>query len=86
VQDPENTHLLSEVPLLVEAIALLPFVLNLWQTQSVYWSMLQARAAELPVITGEAIGLIPWGEAAKILGQRLFFNVPAVLAEAKGDL
>ena len=86
LEDPENTQRLSEVLLLVEAIALLPFEVNLWQTQNMYWSMLQARAAELPAITGEAIGLIPWGEAAKILGQRLFFNVPEVLAEAKGDL
>jgi alpha-amylase/alpha-mannosidase (GH57 family) len=84
--EPENGQLLSEVILLVEAVTLLPLKVNLWQTQNMYWTMLQSRASELLSTAGMKNGLIPWSEAVKILGGMLFFNVPAVLGEAKGDI
>jgi hypothetical protein len=86
LEEPENTLRLSELIQLVEAAALLPFEVNLWQTQNMYWTMLQSRASELRSTAGGSSGLISWSEAVRNLGQLLFFNVPAVLAAAKGDI
>jgi hypothetical protein len=86
LEEPENDRRLTELLLLLEAAALLPLEVNLWQTQNVYWAMLQSRASELRSTAGGAGGLISWSEAVRNLGQLLFFNVPAVLAAAKGDL
>ena len=83
---PENAQHLTEVLLLVEAVELLPLEVNLWQTQNMYWGMLQSRAAELRATAGVTDGCCALSEAVSTLGQRLFFNVPAVLAAAKGDI
>jgi hypothetical protein len=85
LEEPENTQRLDELILLVEAVALLPLEVNLWQTQNLYWTMLQSRASELQSTAGAANGQISWSAAIKNLGQLLFFNVPAVLAAAKGN-
>jgi alpha-amylase/alpha-mannosidase (GH57 family) len=81
----ENAQRLTELILLVEAAALLPFEVNLWQTQNMYWSMLQSRASDLRSNGAETSERRSWSEAVRTLGQLLFFNVPAVLAAAKGD-
>jgi hypothetical protein len=86
LEEPVNSEHLSEVVLLIEAMALLPVEVNLWQTQNIYWSMLQSRDVELCTSAGGASGLTCWSEAVRNLGQLLFFNVPAVLASAKGDV
>jgi len=86
LEEPENTPRLTELLLLVEAVALLPLDVNLWQTQNMYWTMLQSRASELRSGAGGASSLISWSEAVRNLGQLLFFNIPAVLAAAKGDI
>jgi hypothetical protein len=86
LEEPENTQRLTEVLLLVEAAALLPLEVNLWQTQNIYWSMLQSRASDLRSDDAGTSERIPWSEAVRNLGQRLFFNVPAVLATSKGDI
>jgi hypothetical protein len=85
LEEPENTQRLNELILLVEAVASLPLEVNLWQTQNLYWTMLQSRASELQSAAGAANGHVSWSEAVKNLGQQLFFNVPAVLAAAKGS-
>ena len=86
LEEPENTQRLTEVLLLVEAAALLPLEVNLWQTQNIYWRMLQSRASDLRSDDSGTSERRSWSEAVRNLGQRLFFNVPAVLAAAKGDL
>ncbi len=86
LEEPENTQRLSELIQLVESSALLPLEVNLWQAQNMYWTMLQSRASELRSTAGGASGLISWSEAVNKLGQLLFFNVPEVLAAAKGDI
>jgi hypothetical protein len=86
LSEPENGQRLSEVIFLVEAAALLPLQVNLWQTQNMYWSMLQSRTSELLATEGVTGCFIPWSEAVKNLGNLLFFNVPAVLEKVKGDL
>jgi len=86
LEESENGQLLAQLIQLVEAVALLPLEVNLWQTQNLYWSMLQSRAAELRSTAGVASGPISLSEAVGTLGQLLFFNVPAVLAAAKGDI
>lgn len=86
LDDPHNDQRLKELILLIEAAALLPLEVNLWQTQNKYWTLLQSCANELRSSAGGTSGLISWSEAIKSLGQLLFFNVPATLAAAKGDL
>ena len=86
LEDPENARILSEVILLVEADALLPVDVNLWQTQNLYWAMLQSRTSENGSNEGGSSGLSSWSEAVKNLGQLLFFNETAVLAAARSDL
>ena len=86
LEEPDNDQLLSEVLQLVEAVALLPLKVNLWQTQNMYWTMLQSRASELRSGIGVANEPICWSEAVRNLGQLLFFNVPAVLAAAEGAI
>jgi len=86
LEEPEHPQRLSDMLLLVEAAALVPLEVNLWQTQNMYWSMLQSRASELRYTAGAANGLTSWSEAVDKLGQLLFFNIPKVLAAAKGDI
>jgi alpha-amylase/alpha-mannosidase (GH57 family) len=86
LEEPENDQRLTELLLLVEAAALLPLEVNLWQTQNMFWTMLQSRATDLRSNDGETSERRSWSEAVRNLGQLLFFNVPAVLASAKGDL
>ena len=86
LEEPENDQRLTELLLLVEAAALLPLEVNLWQTQNMYWTMLQSRASDLRSNDEEASERRSWSESVRNLGQLLFFNVPAVLAAAKGNL
>ncbi len=80
-EEPENDQRVTELLLMVEAIALLPVEVNLWQTQNLFWNMLQSRASELRSAAGGANGRISWSEEVKKLGQLLFFNAPAVTAQ-----
>jgi alpha-amylase/alpha-mannosidase (GH57 family) len=86
LEEPESAQRLTEVLLLVEAIVPLPVVVNFWQIQNMYWTMLQTRASELHASNGDLNDRGSWSEALGNLGQLLFFNVPAVLAAAKGEL
>jgi alpha-amylase/alpha-mannosidase (GH57 family) len=85
-EDPENEERLNELLLLVEAVALLPIVVNLWQTQNIYWKMLQSSYSGICRTTGGANNLNCWSDAIKDLGTALFFNIPALLEAAKGDV
>ena len=85
LEEPENTQRLAEVLLLVEALAQLPLVVNLWQTQNMYWTLLHSRTFELNSSDEGTHDRSSWREAVRILGHLLFFNVPAVLDAAKGD-
>ena len=86
LEEPENGRHLTEVLLLVEAIASLPVVVNFWQIQNMYWTMLQSHASELSLSDQDSNGRSSWSEALRNLGHLLFFNVPAVLAASKGDI
>jgi alpha-amylase/alpha-mannosidase (GH57 family) len=86
LEEPESSQRLTEVLLLVEAIALLPVVVNFWQIQNMYWTMLQSHASELSLSDEDSNGRCSWSEALRNLGHLLFFNVPAVLAASKGDI
>jgi hypothetical protein len=86
LEKPENSQRLAEVILLVEAVRLLPLQVNLWQTQNMYWTMLQSRVSELQAVDGAASALISWSEAVKVLGDLLFFNVPAVLEKSRSGI
>ena len=48
LEEPENgQHLNRAPPAWSKAIASLPVEVNLWQTQNMYWTMLQSRASDL---------------------------------------
>ncbi|MDD2310065.1 MAG: DUF3536 domain-containing protein [Desulfuromonadaceae bacterium] len=85
-KEPDRTQLVDEVIHLVESIAALPIGVNLWQTQNIYWDMLQSGAAEAGSDTGESGGRVSRSEEIIKLGQLLFFNVPALLAASKGEI
>lgn len=84
--EPENIELMTALHLLVEAIASLPIGVNLWQTQNMYWAMVQSRTAELRCCETGVCTPGSWSEAILNLGQQLYFNVPSVLSAAKGAI
>jgi len=86
LKEPDNDLLLTEVLHLVESISELPVGINLWQTQNMYWAILQSHEEYLRSGYGETSYQSSWSEAVNKLGQLLYFNVPAVLAAARGDL
>jgi hypothetical protein len=86
LEEPESGRRLTEVILLIEAIALLPVVVNFWQVQNMYWNMLLSHAFDLRSSDQDSNDRSSWSEALRDLGQLLYFNVPAVLAAARGDL
>jgi alpha-amylase/alpha-mannosidase (GH57 family) len=85
LEEPENDLLLSELLLLMKAQTLLPLEVNFWQTQNMYWTMLQSRASDLHTDEVGTSERRSWSETVKNLGQMLFFNVPAVLASTQRD-
>jgi alpha-amylase/alpha-mannosidase (GH57 family) len=86
MEEPENDQRLAEFLQQIEVLALLPVEVNLWQIQNMYWTMLQSHVSKLRSDAGETGALISWSETVKKLGHLLFFNIPAVLAAAKGDV
>lgn len=86
LEEPENDQRLSEVLVMVEAVASLPVVVNLWQTQNMYWTMLQSLAPELLAGEEDTSDRNSWRSAIRDLGKLLFFNVAEVLAAAKGEV
>jgi len=82
-EEPDSSPLIDKVLHLVESIADLPVEVNLWQTQNIYWDMLQSRTADVHSDTGGPNSRKSWSEALGNLGQLLFFNVSAMLATAK---
>lgn len=83
--EPDNVGLLAELLLLVEAAVSIPVNVNLWQTQNMYFSLLQSRVALLGS-GGDGADKSSLGQMLVELGQLLYFNVPAVLAAGNGDL
>jgi alpha-amylase/alpha-mannosidase (GH57 family) len=83
LEEPDNAGLFIEVLVLLEAIRSLPVAVNLWQTQNMYWTLLQSRASELRTEAPDTGDLETWSSAVRELGQLLFFNVPEILAAAK---
>jgi hypothetical protein len=86
LEDPDDAARLSGIHELVEAILLLPVVVNLWQTQNMYWTMLQTHATMLCATIGEAQSLCCRSEAIKKLGDVLQFNISALNATPEETL
>ena len=78
--DPENGLQISELLVLLESVALLPVEVNFWETQNIYWSLLQSRADELRAGDRTTGGMSSWSHAIIQLGHLLYFNVAAALA------
>ncbi len=85
-EEPENAQRLGELLELIEAILLLPVEVNLWQTQNMYWTMLQTSAAGVCATIEETHTLCCRSEAVQKLGEVLHFNIPALHAASKGEL
>ena len=84
--DQENARCLSELLVLVEAVLLLPVEVNLWQTQNMYWTMLQMHASAVSSTIGGLNDDCCWSEAIKKLGGVLLFNIPLLCAVPKGTI
>jgi len=82
LEEPQRSRHLGELILLVEAVASLPLVVNLWQIQNMYWALLHSLSAAPLPDSEETDG---YGDSLYRLGELLYFNAGAVLA-AKGDI
>ena len=81
-KNPPDTSLLSEVQKMLELIKSMPFNINLWQAQNVYYKLSKTTCKELLVKAkagNEEASL--WLDRFKQIGQSLFFNVGIVLEE-----
>jgi len=81
-KNPPDTSLLSEVQKMLELIKSMPFNINLWQAQNVYYKLSKTTCKELLVKAkagNEDASL--WLDKFKQIGQSLFFNVGIVLEE-----
>ncbi|MBL0226833.1 MAG: DUF3536 domain-containing protein [Geobacteraceae bacterium] len=85
--DPENTRILNDLLVLVEAVTSLPLAINLWQIQNMYWDLLHLRAAGFRPGTerADSHGTAAWNESIRKLGELLYFNAGALMA-AMGDI
>lgn len=80
--NPSNIHLLRMLINKLNVSALLPFETNLWQAQNIYYRMSKTTYTDFQVkaASGDA-DATHWTELFKQLGQRLLFNVEAVLKQ-----
>lgn len=81
-KNPPDTSLLSEVQKMLELIKSMPFNINLWQAQNIYYKLSKTTCKELLVKAkagNEDASL--WLDKFKQIGQSLFFNVGIVLEE-----
>jgi alpha-amylase/alpha-mannosidase (GH57 family) len=77
---PTDLSLLSEVQKMVELVRELPFVINLWQAQNVYYKMSKIIYTKLlsRAKSGDG-GALQHAERFKQVGQGLFFNTDVIL-------
>ena len=74
---------LNRGPVLVEAVASLPVAVNLWQTQNMYWTMLQSRASDLRAGDADTIDSDPGAKRSEIWGN-CFFSMYLRIGSGKG--
>ncbi len=82
---PNDVSLLSEVQKMIELIRSMPFVVNLWQAQNIYYKLSKT-------IYREFLGRAKSGdenaslriEKFRQIGQSLFFNISALLPDHEG--
>jgi alpha-amylase/alpha-mannosidase (GH57 family) len=79
---PTDFSLLSKVLTLMELLPSVPFAVNLWQVQNVYFEMAKAIYAEMfsKAKAGDQ-DAVKWVESFKQIGQALSFNIATVLPE-----
>lgn len=82
LEEPENTRIITELLLLVEAVTSLPLAVNLWQIQNMYWALLHSRIPELRPGSEETTDSpgTPWHDTILKLGELLYFNAGALAA------
>ena len=83
--NPPDIPLLSEVRKMIELIRLLPFSINLWQAQNIYYKLSKITYKELlaKAKSGNEEASL-WVEKFKQIGQGLFFNVETILPQMQG--
>lgn len=85
LEKPEDASLMAVVLQLVEAIAALPIVVNLWQIQNIYVALLRFPLWQRDAGGGPGDEGGVWSRAIMDLGERLNFNVPVLLATLGGE-
>lgn len=83
---PSDFSLLQRIEKKLHLFFALPFEINLWQVQNVYYDMAKTtyKAFLLKAKSGDA-DTVRWIEMFRQIGHTLFFNVTAVLPEASDD-
>jgi hypothetical protein len=82
-KNPPDSSLLLKVQKMVELIKSLPFSINLWQAQNIFYRLSGIAYGELLLKSksgNEDASL--WADKFKQIGQSLFFNVETILPEA----
>ncbi len=76
-ENPESLELLDQLDDAVELAVELPFEVNLWRSQNIYWDILQNRYQELIERGSDDEELNNWIEKFQELGERLSVEVDA---------
>ena len=82
-KNPSGFSLLQRIERKLLFFPALPFEINLWHVQNVYYDLVKTTYKEflLKAKAGDT-DAAHWTEAFKQIGHKLFFNVTAVLPEA----
>lgn len=80
-ETPQKTELLQQANVLVSILEMLPFKVNIWDAQNIYYSLLQA---EFPSI-GRRHDQVSrsWAEAFLGLGEKLGVSAPSLGSHAE---
>jgi hypothetical protein len=75
-KSPSNLELLRRADILVSLLQMLPFPVNYWEAQNIYYQMLQN---ELPKRANNQDEIsLAWMEGFVILGEKLRVSVPVI--------
>jgi hypothetical protein len=82
IKTPSDASLLAALTALLGLLKTLPFEVNLWQTQNIYFSMAKAAYREfLPKAQAGDNAAGAWIEAFRSMGEMMSFSLPSVLPE-----
>lgn len=81
-ESPSDLSLLHKIRGMIDVLNSLPFEINLWQIQNIYYKIAKITYREflIKAKSGDT-DVLRWIEEFKHIGQSLFFNIGAILQE-----